>query len=203
MAQDAIDQCRPGDRILIAPGIYNESAHIKTDISIALDGNVDSEEGEALSAVIISRYKSAILIDHCTVKLHEITMVVEEGTLQHHPLEIDNSTVEMTDCEMYGGMSAMFCYSNSNITAKQCKFHNAFSSGANTMNSKASFEDCYFFKNREDGLNICGPQSNVSCSRCYIAENAGFGVQVYNGASATLHATDIVKNQQVRMVERT
>jgi hypothetical protein len=121
--------------------VYNESVHVTKDIIFERDGAT----GEV---VIVARYKTAVLIENCKAKLSDITLAVGEGSLLHHPLECVCASIEMDDCEMYGGLYAMFAHQQCNIVARQCKFHNAYSMGAHCMDSTASFEDCYFFKNR-------------------------------------------------------
>jgi hypothetical protein len=48
---------------------------------------------------------------------------------------------------------------------------------------------------REDGL-IVGGDSDVTCTRCYVAENSAFGIDVHSGATVCITASEIVKNEQ-------
>ena len=121
----------------------------------------DGENGEV---VISSRYNTAMLIENCKLKLSDITLAVSEGSLLHHPLEAVQASIEMEDCEMYGGLYAMFAHQHCKISARQCKFHNAYSMGAYCADSEAYFVDCYFFKNRY--LPAC---STHKCTRDLIA----------------------------------
>jgi hypothetical protein len=51
------------------------------------------------------------------------------------------------------------------------------------------------FHDREDGL-IVGGDSEVTCTRCYVAGNTAFGIDVHSGATVIITASEIVKNEQ-------
>ena len=42
--------------------------------------------------------------------------------------------------------------------------------------------------------------SEVKCTRCYFAENTAFGIDVHGGASISVLSSEIVKNEQVRVI---
>ena len=41
---------------------------------------------------------------HCQVTMRGITLVVEEGSLTHHALEVDKGILHMDTCDISGGL---------------------------------------------------------------------------------------------------
>ena len=151
-------------------------------------------DGHSGDVILVSRYNTAILVENCNVKLTDITVAVSEGSLLHHPLEAAQANIEMDDCEMYGGLYAMFAHQGCKISARQCKFHNAYSMGANCMDSIGEFVDCYFFKNRwrvlQYSLKVFPSRRNFNFH--FLAERMGLscrGIPRLNAPGATLPKT--------------
>jgi len=185
--QDAVNMCSAGDRIAISPGVYTETFEIDRDISMFRDSDVGS-------VVLVSRHKTTLQINRCSVKMSDMTIVVEEGALAHHPLQCDHADVEMESIECYGGLYAFFCFDKSKITANRCRFHNSYSHGALMLNSTGRFENCFFFKNLECGVNISGGTSDVIFFRCRASDNGAYGMHVHTGGRAELDACDVMRN---------
>ena len=125
-----------------------------------------------------------------------IGLCVEEGALMHHALQVDRGHVELDGCEVFGGLYACFASNDSFITAKQTRFHSAYSFGLTLLNSSGTFGDCFIFRNKEDGFNICGGTSKASFYRCRMSDNTCHGMHVHKGADVEMEITEVVRNGQ-------
>ena len=82
------------------------------------------------------------------------------------------------------------------VEATQSRFHAAYSFGLTLLNSSAKLYDCFIFKNKEDGVNVCGGTSRAYFYRCRISDNACHGIHVHTGANAEMESTELVRNEQ-------
>jgi len=187
--QSAIDMCVKGDHIAILPGVYNEAAVIHVDLDMYREGTV----GEV---VFVSRHDTTLLVEGCTVSLVDIGLCVEEGALMHHALQVDRGCVHLDGCDLFGGLYTCFACGESTVEATQTRFHAAYSFGLTLLNSSAKLYDCFIFKNKEDGVNVCGGTSRAYFYRCRISDNACNGVHVHTGADAEVTNTELVRNGQ-------
>jgi hypothetical protein len=172
------------------PGVYNESAVINIDLNLFREG----ERGEVC---FVSRHDTALLVENCKVSLTDIGLCVEEGALMHHALHVDEGgEITLEGCEVFGGLYACFACSESKIHAKQSRFHSALSFGVTLLNSSANFYDCFIFRNKEDGFNICGGTSKAYFSRSRLSDNKCHGMHVHNGAEVVLDLSEVLRNEQ-------
>jgi hypothetical protein len=178
-----------GDHISILPGVYNESAIINVDLDLF-------REGEKGDVCFVSRHDTALLVENCKVSLTDIGLCVEEGALMHHALHVDGGEVTLEGCEVFGGLYACFACSESKINAMQSRFHSALSFGVTLLNSSANFHDCFIFRNKEDGFNICGGTSKAHFYRSRVSDNKCNGMHVHTGAEVELELSEVLRNEQ-------
>ena len=145
---------------------------------------------------IVSRHDTTLLVERCNVVLTDIGLCVEEGALMHHALHIDSGDVKLDGCEIFGGLYACFACGESKISAKQSRFHSAYSFGVTLLNSSATFHDCFIFRNKEDGFNISGGTSRAYLYRSRLSDNKCHGIHVHTGAKVELDTSEILRNGQ-------
>uniref|UniRef100_A0A6U4LUB1 Probable pectate lyase C n=2 Tax=Hemiselmis andersenii TaxID=464988 RepID=A0A6U4LUB1_HEMAN len=186
--QDAINMCSPGDAVAIAPGVYTETFEIDRDLTFFRDSDVGA-------VVLVSRHVTTVQVNRCKVSMSDMTIVVEEGALAHHPLQCDHAEVELESVECYGGLYSFFAFDKSKISANRCLFHNSYSHGVLLLQSEGRFENCFFFKNLECGVNISGGASDVTFFRCRSSDNGAYGMHIHTGGTVHLDACDVMRNK--------
>ena len=182
---EAVKNVKPKTRILIQPGLYQESIAIDKPLEIWGDGRVYIESIDA--SCIVMQTKHALvrgLILHNSNKNNYPAVNVTQGKLV---LEDCNITSNLSSCVVISGSLA-------NATVRRCCIHDAKGNGIYTRErATGSIEDCDIYGTTNPGIYV-SEGSNLTVSRCRIYDCRSNGIYLTNNGLGKISDCDIYGN---------
>jgi pectin methylesterase-like acyl-CoA thioesterase len=184
---EAIQSAKPGTRIFVRPGLYNESLIIDKQLEIIGDG--------ALEDIIIESEDSNCLLMQTDYALVRGLTFSEIG--RHYTVNIPQGQLVIEDSDLTANSNYSVVAiggSTANPIIRRCQIHDGKWNGIwVSNNARGLVEDCEIFDNGSSGVGI-GQGANLVIRQCQINWNEGNAIKVYNKGSVTVEECDLTEN---------
>ena len=190
--KNAIDLAKPGDTILILPGLYQERIRITKDISIAGNGNI--------SDIIIETYdEDCISMRTNRASVKNLTLRSNSGPLHRecYGVYIPDGHLTLENCDISSKSLACIAIHGAvaRITADKCKIHDGKDGGVIFYErSEGTLTDCDIFNNSPAGIMI-SEHSNPVIKNCTIRDGPEYGIYIYDNGYGTIENCKINNNK--------
>ena len=189
---EALKAAAPGARILVRPGLYEESIVIDKQVEIAGDGPVERiiVRGTAASCV-------RMLADRARVAGLTLRGVAAGGGEGFFAVDITRGQLLLEDCDISSEtLSCVAVHGDTSApTLRRCRIHDGADSGVYFFDGAAgALEDCEVYENANVGVAITDRASpSLTRTKIYGGENAG--VVVWDGGVGTLDECEVYGNR--------
>lgn len=189
----AIHAARPGDRILVRPGTYQEGVLIDKPLDIIGDGEleqivvnlIEPLELRASRARVQGLTLRGMIADQGSGMMSDSAVYVPQGSLILIACDITHTT-ETCACIGVEG-------SRASISVRWCRLHDSRGEGIWARSSaQGTVEDCDIYNNR-DGAHVQS-SSSIVLRNCRIHHNREDGVYALEQDQATIEGCDIFEN---------
>jgi parallel beta-helix repeat protein len=191
----AIRDARPGDRILIRPGVYEGGLVVDKALEIRGDGPVADIEIRAYGAQAL-----VFEADDQDGQVANLTLrqVGGAGAREYHAVDVRQGRLELDGCDISGESSTCIAVvEGASLQLRGSTVHHGGKSGVLVCDgSRATLEDNEVTGNGSSGVQVrTGGRATLRRNR--IRGNTESGVWVYEGGQATLEDNDITRNGKV------
>jgi parallel beta-helix repeat protein len=188
---EAIRNAQPGMRILVRPGVYQESIIINKPLKIIGDGSPDS-------IIIESANSSCILMQTGQAEVRGLTLRGTGGQInnKHFTVNIPQGQLVLADCDITS--DSLSCVgvksAQANPIIQGCKIHDSAQAGIFFQeNSRGTVQDCDIFSNRLSGIAI-KDSSDPIIQRCKVRDGKQSGFLIYEKGMGTVEDCEIFSN---------
>ena len=191
----AIRAARPGDRILIRPGVYEGGLMMDKALEIRGDGPVSDIE--------IRAYGTQALVfeaDDADGQVANLTLrqLGGAGSREYHAVDVTQGRLELDGCNISGKSSTCVAVvEGASLRLHGSTVHGGGKSGVLVCDgSRATLEDNEIFGNGASGVQVrTGARATMRRNR--IHGNIESGIWVYEGGQAIVENNDITSNGKV------
>ncbi|ABA20060.1 serine/threonine protein kinase [Trichormus variabilis ATCC 29413] len=186
----AIENAQPGMRILVRPGLYQESLVLDKALKIIGDG-VKAE------IIIESKDAGCLVVKTDQAEVRGLTFRSRVGTenKQYFAVDISQGQVILADCDITSdSLSGIGVHgATANPVIQKCQIHDGKQSGIYLYeNSRGTIEDCDFFGNTTTEITVDAAQPIIR--RCKIHQDKEGGILFRNQAQGIVEDCDIFNN---------
>lgn len=182
---DALAAAKPGDRILVRPGLYAEGIVIDKPVEIIGDG----ELGEV---VIEATGKNAIICKASMGRIANLTLRLSGGE-KWYCVDIAQGRLDLEGCDISQGLACVAIHGGADPRLRRNRIHDGTGSGVFVYeNGQGTLEDNDIFANALAGVSVNG--ANPMLRRNRIHDGKSGGVFLYQNAHGTLEDNDIFGN---------
>jgi len=185
---DALREAKPGDRILVRPGLYKEAVVIDKPVEIIGDGELGEVVLEATGAPTVSFRASMGRIANLTIRQ-------AGGGGKSYCIDIAQGRLDIEGCDISSqGLSCIGIHGGADPRLRRNRIHDGQSSGVYVYdNGLGTFEDNEIFGNAFSGVEVKGG-GNPTLRRNRIHDGKSAGVLVYDNAQGTIEDNEISDN---------
>lgn len=186
----AIEAARPGERILVRPGIYREGLVLEKPVEI-------TGEGEASKVIIEATGKSTLLSTAGTGRIANLTLR-QNGGGTWFALDIAGGGLEVEGCDITSyGLACLAVHNNATPIVIGNRIHDSNVGGGVLIYDRGQglLENNDIFDNAHSGITI-ETEAKPVLRRNRIHDNRRSGVHIYQGGQGLLEDNDIFGNNQ-------
>jgi len=186
---EALRNVAPNSRLIIRPGLYNESVVIDKNVEIVGDGAPEEIK-------IIAANSSCIQMQSEKAIVRGLTLRGSGARTGRAFFAVDISRGELTleDCDINSDSLSCIAVHGSyaNPLIKRCRIHDGADSGVYFFdNARGQIEDCDIYRNTNVGVAITNG-ANPLIKNCRIFEGKNGGIVVWqNGAAGEIENCEI------------
>jgi len=175
--QKAVWAANAGDRVVVAPGTYNEEVKVAKDVII---------EPSSGRATIQSVEVSYGVRDEPTVFLVNLDLYCPAFIRDRPACKVDGARLVMVGCHVRSAsVSGVVAEDDwAQLRLVRCLLHDCGESGVFVRGAKCALDDCRFLRNKASGLSAHG-RAEASAKGCHFLDNKENGVHASN-ATVTL-----------------
>ncbi len=188
---EALREAQPGARILVRPGVYNESLVIRDRVEIQGDGPVEE-------IVLTSEGTSCLQMqaEHAVVRGLTLRALAADQEQQCYAVDIPQGQLVLEDCdissESMGGVAVHG--SQAEPIIRRCRIHDTGGFGVSFYGrARGLVEECDFFGNAYAEIEVCDG-SDPHIRRCRIHDGHGYGIWVYRKGKGVIEDCEIFDN---------
>jgi parallel beta-helix repeat protein len=181
---EALENAAPESRLVIRPGVYNESVVVDRNVEIVGDGAAEN-------IIIASADASCLQIktDKAVVRNLTLRGVGARYGTAFFAVDISASESVLENCDISSdSLSCLAIHGvDANPTIRNCRIHGGADSGVYFFdNARGTVENCDIYRNRNVGAAITNG-ANPSIKNCRIYEGGSGGVVAWgNGAAGVI-----------------
>jgi parallel beta-helix repeat protein len=181
----AVEAARPGDRILVRPGLYEESLVVDKPLEIIGDGPVEDIE-------IRSRERNVLEFRATIGRVANLTLRQAGGKSAGVALLQGRLDLEGCDISSRTG-SSVYIIDGADPRLRRNRIHDSLYTGVAVSNGLGTLEDNEISGNGSAGVTLSHGAAPV-LRRNQIHDNASSGVTVYSNSLGTLEDNEISGN---------
>jgi F-box protein 11 len=183
----AIQAAAPGDRILVRPGLYQESLVIEKPLEIIGDG-------DAGEVIVQATGQNALLFKTTMGRVANLTLR-QMGDGEWFGVDIAQGRLELEDCDVTShSLACVGIHGGADPRLRRNRIHGGNQSGVFVYkNGQGTLEDNDIFGNAYHGVSIAEGGS-PTLRRNRIHDGKQNGVYAYNAGQGTLEDNDIFAN---------
>jgi F-box protein 11 len=184
----AIKAAKPGDRILVRPGLYEENLVVNKPLEILGDGPVADIEIRARRTHVLA-FRAGI------GRVANLTLRQAGGSAAWYGVDITQGRLDLEGCDISGqGNACVAIHSGADPRLRRNKIHDGKQAGVFVYDSGlGTLEDNDITGNTFSGMEI-RTGGNPTLRRNQIRDNKQGGVFVYDSGLGTLEDNDITGN---------
>ena len=184
----AIKRAKPGDRILVRPGLYEEGLVVDKPLEILGDGPVSDIEIRARDAHVLV-FKASI------GRVANLTLRQAGGKESWYGLDISHGRLELQGCDISSqSAGCVAIHGGADPRLRGNRIHDGKASGVYVYdNGQGTLEDNDITGNGSSGVAISGG-GNPAVRGNRIHDNKANGVWVYDNGQGTAEDNDITGN---------
>jgi hypothetical protein len=190
---EALEAVAPGTRVIVRPGLYEESVVLDKQVEIVGDGPRDEIIIRGDSASCLQTSADAARVAGLTLR------GVARGDAAFFAVDVLRGELLLEDCDVSSDtLSCVAVHSPyAAPTIRRCRIHDGADSGLYFFDGAAgAVEDCEVYGNSNVGVAVTGGATpSVRRSKIYDGGNAG--VVIWQGGSALFEDCEIVGNRLV------
>ena len=177
--QKAVWAANAGDRVLVAPGTYNEAVEVAKDVII---------EPSSGRATIQSVEVSYGVRDEPTVFLVNLDLYCPAFIRDRPACKVDGARLVMVGCHVRSAsVSGVVAEDDwAQLRLVRCLLHDCGESGVFVRGAKCALDDCRFLRNKASGLSAHG-RAEASAKGCHFLDNKENGVHASNATVTLRH----------------
>ena len=170
--QMAVWAANAGDRVLVAPGTYNEAVEVTKDVII---------EPSSGRATIQSVEVSYGVRDEPTVFLVNLDVYCPAFIRDRPACKVEGARLVMVGCHVRSAsVSGVVAEDDwAQLRLVRCLLHDCGESGVFVRGAKCALDDCRFLRNKASGLSAHG-RAEASAKGCHFLDNKENGVHASN-----------------------
>jgi parallel beta-helix repeat protein len=190
---EAIEKAKPGDRILVRPGLYTEGLVIDKPLEILGDGPVEDVEVKVQD-------NDAIVFKANIGRIANLTIRQIGGDGKYNAVDITQGRLDLEGCDISSESQACVLIRNgADPRLRRNRIHDGSAEGVMIYDdTRATLEDNEIFDNADDGVTVMDG-SNPTLRRNQIHDNDSFGVNCNDG-SGIFEDNDIASNAGSGMI---
>jgi F-box protein 11 len=183
---EALKAARPGDRILVRPGLYKEAIIIDKPVEIVGDGE--------LGEVVIEASGKLLLFKASMGRVSNLTLR-QIGGSDGYCVDIAQGRLDLEGCDITSqGLSGVAIHDGADPRLRRNRIHDSKQAGVYVyQNGQGTFEDNDIFANVLSGVEI-RTGGNPTLRRNRIHDGKAGGVLVGENGLGTLEDNDIFAN---------
>jgi F-box protein 11 len=188
---EAIKEARPGTRIMIRAGVYQEGIILYKSVELVGDGRLEDIVVESLDSSCLVMRTAYALVRGLTLRCR-----AGEKGLSCFAVEVPQGRLLLEDCDISSdSLSCIGVYSESaEPQIRRCQIHDAQHAGVFFYeNASGLVEDCDIFANCLTGVQII-EKSNPVILGCRIYNQKQTGLFVHSNAQGTIEDCEIYGN---------
>ncbi len=188
---EALADAEPGSRIMIKPGVYQESIVLDRPVELLGDGPVDE-------VIIQSSEGNCIRMEAGNAVLRGMTLLLEtDPSLEYFALDIPQGELVVEDCDISSNsLACVGIYGKaSNPVLRRCRVHHSKQDSGIMVYEEGggTIVECEIFENNLHGIEISeGATTIVRC--CKIHSNGQSGVDGYDNTQGLVEDCEIYGN---------
>jgi parallel beta-helix repeat protein len=184
---EAIEQAKPGDRIIVRPGLYQEGLVIDKPLEIVGDGELGD-------VVVQATGKNVILFKTTMGRVTNLTLQ-QMGDGQWYAVDIAQGRLELEGCDITSqSLACVAIHNGADPRLRRNRIHDGKQSGVVVHeNGQGTLEDNDIFGNASGGV-VIKTGGNPTLRRNRIHDSKQGGVFVYENGQGTLEDNDIFGN---------
>jgi parallel beta-helix repeat protein len=185
---EAVKAAKPGDRILVRPGLYAESVIIDKPIEIIGDG-------DRTDIVIESRSAPAISFQSTMGRVANLTLRRGSGDLAHYCVDISQGRLDLEDCDISSqSLACVGIHAGADPRLRRNVIHDGNAAGVYIYTKgRGTLEDNDIFANHDSGVEIKSGGSPM-IRRNRIRDGKASGFMVHDQATGTIEDNDVFGN---------
>jgi len=184
----AIEAARPGDRIVVRPGLYEEALVVAKPLEIVGDGPVADIEIRARDTHVLAFQASAGRVTNLTLRQ-------AGGTQNWYGVDITQGRLDLEDCDISSQSSACVAiHDGANPRLRRNKIHDGMSAGVYVYdNGRGTLEDNDITGNAYSGV-VIQADGDPTLRGNKIHDGKQDGVLVSDNGRGTVEDNDITGN---------
>lgn len=184
----AVRAAASGARILVRPGLYEESLTIDKQIEIVGDGAFNT-------IVLISRNSSCISMqtDRAIVRNLTVQCAAGNADIKAFAVDITHGEVTLQNCDIVSNSLACVAVRGrtANPLIRDCRIHDSANGGISFFDSAAgTIEECEIYRNQNANV-VIAQSANPLIKNCRIFQGGNSGFWVYEDGLGTIDDCDI------------
>lgn len=193
---EAIAHADPGSRLLVRPGVYNESLVIDKPLAIIGEGALEEIIVLATASSCFMMRTEAAIIRNLTLRGE--AQAGGTGSEGFFAVDIPQGRLLLDGCDI--SSDSLACVAIHNAAAmpvlRACRIHTSADSGIFAFDgARGEIEQCDVSENANVGIAITGG-ANMSVLNCQIHHGADAGIVVWAQAAARIEGCDIYANRR-------
>jgi parallel beta-helix repeat protein len=185
----ALAGAAPGDTLVVAPGIYEETVHVDVDVTIVSApplpaAAADGGKGEASTDVVRATVRGPVVIAAATAaKLENVEI--------HGMVSVRKGRATLERCDVHNGSDGVRAYPDTKVELNGCRVHHCSDGGDGVyfMNgSTGSVTDTDIYECRVHGVHVQGSSVALQGNRI---RDCAFGVYYEKAAGGRCEANTV------------
>jgi parallel beta-helix repeat protein len=187
--REAIQNSRPGGKIFIGPGTYNETLLIDKPLTIIGQGSQDE-------IIIETTDNHCVIMQAKTATVQGLTLRCRAGSSDKFAVDISQGELLLENCDITS--NSLSCISiqgsQANPTIRNCRVHDCKEAGFFIRdNAQATIENCEIYSNTLSGVEV-KQNANPIIRNCKVYDGQRNGFFIWQNAQATLENCRIYGN---------
>ncbi|HEV2914182.1 MAG TPA: pectinesterase family protein [Pyrinomonadaceae bacterium] len=187
---EAIKKAEPGARIMVRPGLYNESLTIDRQVEIIGDGPLRD-------IVVESRDTNCMRMQTESATVRGLTLRARTSPKEFFAVDIPRGQLTIEDCDITSDTLASVAVHGSMADAviRRTRIHDGKAGGVFIFDhGKGTIEDCDIYGNVNAAVEI-KDGSNATVRRSKLYDNKASGVYVWKNSKGNIEECDIYGNE--------
>ncbi|HEX8175652.1 MAG TPA: right-handed parallel beta-helix repeat-containing protein [Pyrinomonadaceae bacterium] len=190
---DALEAATPGARLVVRPGLYNESVIIDKPVEIVGDGPVEDIVIRGVASSCIQMRTDSASVTGLTLRGRG----GRSGGTTFFAVDVPRGKLLLDNCDVTSDtLSAVTVHgATSEATIRRCRIHDGADSGIYFFGgSTGIIEECEVFRNENVGVAITRDGRTI-IRRCKIHSGRNAGLVVWDNARAVVESCDVYSNR--------